>query len=164
MSQHQGGYLVRRHAGCNRDVDTAYTTLEAAIEAFYMAALNSNPRLVQDGKTLACLGQRLTPCFTDANVQRLYHQMFGGVVLRTYTGDGGQLDEEHPTLEAALAAFAAAPISSDPRVLRDGRTVADLDPEAGLAPLILDPAVLRIYCQVADKCESKANWVRLRRA
>jgi hypothetical protein len=70
----------------------------------------------------------------------------GEYVLRTYAGFGkGHVDTVHPTLEAAMTAIAAAPANALPRVLRDGTTVAELDPESGLAPIFANNEAQRIY-------------------
>ena len=75
-----------------------------------------------------------------------------GYVLRTYAGFGkGHVDTAHPTLEAAMTAFAAAPANELPRVLRDGTTVAELDPEAGLAPIFANDEAQRIYRAIFDR-------------
>jgi hypothetical protein len=49
-------------------------------------------------------------------------------VLRTYAAGAGDLDTVYPTLKAAIAAFVDAPVNSLPRVLRVGRTIAELIP------------------------------------
>ena len=75
-----------------------------------------------------------------------------GYVLRIFAGFGkGHVDTAHPTLEAAITAFAAAPANALPRVLRDGTTVAELDPEAGLAPIFADDEAQRIYRAMFDQ-------------
>lgn len=142
----EGGYVLRTYAGRQGDGDANYPTLEAAIAAFHAAPVNSNPRVLRAGKLLVELDRRLTPIFRDAEAERIHRELFGGYALRTYAGFGrGDVDTMHPTLEAALAAFVAAPASSIPRVLRDGRTVAELDPEAGLTPIFADAEVRRMF-------------------
>jgi hypothetical protein len=67
-------------------------------------------------------------------------------VLRTCAGLGrGDVDAVHSTLEAAIAAFDAAPVNSIPRVIRNGETLIERDPEAGLAPMFWDAEVERVY-------------------
>lgn len=108
-------YVVLTYAGREGDVDAAYPTLEAAIAAFQAAPVNSNPRVIREGRTLAELDRRLVPAFGDAEAARIHRELFAGFVLRTYAGFGtGNVDTEHPTLEAAMAAFAAAPASVIP--------------------------------------------------
>ncbi len=75
----------------------------------------------------------------------------GEYVLRTFAGFGkGHVVTAHPTLEAAITAFAAAPANELPRILRDDTTVAELDPEAGLAPLFANDEAQRIYRAMFD--------------
>lgn len=148
----EGEYVLRTYAGREGDVETAYATLKAAIAAFHAAPLNSNPRVIRGGKTLVELNRKLTPIFSDAEAQRIHRELTGGYVLRRYAGFGkGDVDTTHPTLEAAVTAFAAAPANSIPRVVRDGRTVAELDPEAGLAPIFRDTEVQRVYRKIVDQ-------------
>jgi len=145
-------YVVRTYAGREGDVDAAYPTLQEAIAAFQAAPVNSNPRVICEGRTLAALDRKLVPVFSDTEVERIHRELFGGFVLRTYAGFGkGNVDTAHPTLEAAMAAFVAAPANALPRVLRDGRTVAELDPEAGLAPIFGDDEAQRIYRRMFDQ-------------
>ncbi|HYE70932.1 MAG TPA: hypothetical protein VD932_05335 [Aquabacterium sp.] len=59
-------------------------------------------------------------------------------VLRAYATGKGDVDTVYPTLRSAIAAFLAAPVNSMPVVLRDGETIAELDPEAGLIPVFWD--------------------------
>ena len=141
-----GAYTVRTYAGREGDVDAAYSTLKEAVAAFHAAPVNSTPRLIHAGKTLAERDRKLSPIFHDAEAQRIHRELFGGYVLRTYAGFGkGDIDTPHPSLEAALAAFAVAPVTSIPRVIRDGRTIAELDPEAGLAPIFGGAEERRVY-------------------
>lgn len=151
-------YVLRTYAGRAGDVDTEYPTLKAGVAAFQAAPLNSEPRLIRAGKTLLALGPKLMPVFSDAEAERIHRDLFGGFVLQTYAGFGkGNVDTAHPTLEAAIEAFAAAPVSVIPRVLRDGRIVAELDPEAGLAPLFVDDDVRSIYWRIVDQGESNQD-------
>lgn len=154
----EGAYVLRTYAGRQGDGDANYPTLKAAIAAFHVAPVNSNPRVLRAGKLLVELDRMLTPIFSDAEAERIHRELFGGYVLRTYAGfGGGDVDTMHPTLEAALAAFAAAPASSIPRVIRDGRTVAELDPEAGLTPIFRDAEVRRVYCIVVAKMSTEGH-------
>jgi hypothetical protein len=50
-----------------------------------------------------------------------------------------------------MAAFAAAPTNSLPCVVVDGRTIADLDPEAGFAPSFASAEAQRIYREIVDQ-------------
>lgn len=151
-------YLVRTYAGREGDVDAAYSTLKEAIAAFHAAPVNSTPRLIHAGKTVAELDRKLSPIFRDAEAQHIHRELFGGYVLRTYAGFGkGDTDTPHPTLEAVLAAFAAAPEGAIPRVLRDGRTIAELDPEGGLAPIFGDAEVRRAYRTVGAEGSAEAT-------
>jgi hypothetical protein len=141
-----GAYVLRTYAGRHGDRDAAHPTLKAVIATFHAAPVNSNPRVLRAGKLLVELDRKLTPIFSDAEAERIHRELFGGYALRTYAGFGkGDIETPHPTLEAALAAFAAAPANSIPRVIRDGQTVAELDPEAGLAPIFWDAEVQRVY-------------------
>jgi hypothetical protein len=143
--------ILRTYQGRKGDVDTAYTTLKEAVVAFHAAPLNSNPRVIRANKTLAELDCKLMPVFCDGEAQRIHQEMFGGYILRTFAGFGnGDIETKHPTLESAVAAFAAAPTDSVPRLLQDGRTIADLDPEAGLTPTFWDDEAQRIYREVSD--------------
>ena len=145
-------YVLRTYAGREGNVDAAYPTLKAAVAAFQAAPLNSNPRLIHAGRTLLALGSKLVPVFSDPETQRIHQEMFGGYVLRTFVGIGkGHVEAVHPTLEAALAAFAVAPANSIPQVLRDGRIVACLDPEAGLAPTFREAEMQRVYWQLVER-------------
>jgi len=148
----EGEYVLRTYAGREGDVDAAHLTLKEAIAAFHAAPVNSNPRVIREGRTLAALDRKLVPVFGDAEAAHIHRELFGGFVLRTYAGFGkGNVDTAHPTLEAAMAAFAAAPTNVIPRVLRDGRTVAELDPEAGLAPIFADDEAQSIYRRMVDQ-------------
>jgi hypothetical protein len=137
-----GAYVLRTYAGRHGDRDAAHPTLKAVIGAFHAAPVNSNPRVLRAGKLLVELDRQFTPIFVDAEAECIHRELFGGYVLRTYAGFGkGVVDTPHPTLEAALAAFAAASANAIPRVIRDGRTVVELDPEAGLTPIFGDAAL-----------------------
>jgi hypothetical protein len=152
VGEDDGDYVLRVYAGRQGDVEAPYPTLKAAIAAFHAAPVNANPRVICGGKTLVELNHRLAPSFADAEAQRVHEELFGGCVLRRYAGLGkGDVDTTHATLEAAVAAFGAAPANLIPRIVRDGRTVAQLDPEAGLAPIFGDAEVQRIYCKIADQ-------------
>ena len=73
-------------------------------------------------------------------------------VMRTYAGFGnGEVDVVHPTLQAAIEAFDTAPIDSIPRVIRDGKTLVERDPEGGLAPIFWDGEAERVYRRVASR-------------
>jgi len=73
-------------------------------------------------------------------------------VLRTYAGFGrGDVDATHPTLEAAIEAFDATPVDSIPRVIRDGKTLVERDPEGGLAPVFWDGEAQRIYGRMVNR-------------
>ncbi len=56
-------------------------------------------------------------------------------VLRTYRRLQHRQCRYRPTLEAAIEAFDMAPIDTIPRVIRDGKTLVERDPEDGLAPI-----------------------------
>ena len=147
----RGEYVLRTRAGPVGDVDAAHPTLKEAIAAFQAAPVNSNPRVIHEGSTLAALDRKLEPVFLDAEAARIHRELFGGFMLRTYAGRSqGDVDTAHPTLESAMAAFAAAPPDALPRVLRDGRTIAALDPEAGLSPMFVDDEVRNIYHRIVD--------------
>lgn len=147
----RGKYVLRTRAGPDGDVDATHLTLKEAIAAFQAAPVNSNPRVMHEGSTLAALDRKLEPMFLDAEAARIHRELFGGFMLRTYGGHGqGDLDTVHPTLESAMAAFAAAPPNALPRVLRDGRTIAGLDPEAGLSPIFVDDEVRNVYYQIVN--------------
>ena len=147
-----GVYLLRTSAGPDGDVDAAHPTLREAIAAFQAAPVNSNPRVMHEGSTLAALDRKLEPVFLDAEAARIHRELFGGFRLRTYAGRGqGDVDTAHPTLESAMAAFAAAPPDALPRVIRDGRTIAGLDPEAGMSPMFVDDEVRDIYHRIVDQ-------------
>ena len=144
-------YVLRTRAGPDGDADAAYPTLNQAIAAFHAAPLNSNPRVMREGSTLAALDRKLEPVFLDAEAARIHRELFGGFMLRTYAGRGqGDLDITHPTLESAMAAFAAVPPNALPRVLRDGRIIAALDPEGGLSPIFVDDEVRNVYYQIVN--------------
>jgi hypothetical protein len=72
-------------------------------------------------------------------------------VLRTCAAGAADVDTVYPTLKAAIAAFLAAPVNSMPRVLRDGKTIAELDPEAGLIPVFWDAEAQRIGREVVNR-------------
>lgn len=73
-------------------------------------------------------------------------------VLRTYAGFGqGDIDTAHPTLEAAIEAFDAAPVDSIPRVIRNGKTLVERDPEDGLLPVFWDAEAQRIYQRMLSR-------------
>ena len=147
----QGEYVLRTCAGRDGDADAAYATLEEAIAAFHAAPVNSNPRVMHEGSTLATLDRKLVPVFSDADAAQIHRELFGGFLLRVYAGlDQGDLGTAHQTLESAMAAFAAAPPNVLPRVLRDGRTIAELDPEAGWSPMFVDDEVRNIYHRIVD--------------
>jgi hypothetical protein len=144
-------YVLRTRAGADGDADAAYPTLNQAIAAFHATPVNSNARVMREGTTLAALDRKLEPVFLDAEAARIHRELFGGFMLRTYAGRGqGDLDTAHPTLESAMAAFAAAPPNALPRILRDGRTIAGLDPEAGLSPIFVDDEVRNVYYRIVD--------------
>jgi hypothetical protein len=150
----EGDYVLRTYAGRAGDIEAAHPTLPAAIAAFHAAPVNANPRVICRGKIVVELNRKLTPIFSDAEAERVHEELFGGYVLRRYAGLGkGDVDTVYPTLEAAVAAFAAAPANSIPRVVRDGRTVAQLDPEAGLAPIFVDTEVQTVYRKIIDQSE-----------
>ncbi len=92
------------------------------------------------------------------NVQRdpeaFIESVFSGseCVLRTYAGFGnGDVDVVYPTLQAAIEAFATAPIDSIPRVIRDGKTLVERDPEGGLVPIFWDGDAERVYRRVVSR-------------
>ena len=58
-------------------------------------------------------------------------------VLRTYAGIRGDVDTKYPTLKAAVAAFQAAPLNSNPRLIYGGKTLLALG--AKLMPVFSDP-------------------------
>lgn len=147
----RGEYVLRTRAGPDGDVDAAHLTLKEAIAAFQAAPVNSNPRVIHEGSTLAALDRKLDPVFLDAEAARIHRELFGGFMLRTYACHGqGDLDTVHPTLESAMVAFAAVPPNALPRVLRDGRIIAGLDPEAGLSPIFVDDEVRNVYYQIVN--------------
>ena len=147
----RGEYVLRTRAGPDGDVDAAHLTLKEAIAAFQAARVNSNPRVIHEGSTLAALDRKLDPVFLDAEAARIHRELFGGFLLRTYAGRGqGDLDTAHPTLESAMAVFAAAPPNALPRVLRDGRIIAGLDPEGGLSPIFVDDEVRNVYYKIVN--------------
>lgn len=77
------------------------------------------------------------------NVQRDPEAFIGSVlsekkyVVRTYAGREGDVDAAYPTLRAAVAAFEAAPLNSNPRLIRAGKTLLALGPK--LIPVFSDP-------------------------
>lgn len=145
-------FVLRTYAGRAGDVDATYPTLKAAVAAFHAAPVNSNPRVIRQGETLAALDSGLVPMFSDIEAQRIHRELVDGFALRTFAGFGKvDVDTAHPTLEAAMAAFAAAPANTIPRIVRDGRTVAELDPEAGLAPIFWDDEAQQIYRRIIDQ-------------
>jgi hypothetical protein len=106
----------------------------------------------------ACAGLLISISLERACGERTLQDSGNGCVLRTFAGlERGNVDTEHPTLEAAIRAFEAAAENSIPRVIRDGETLITLDLEAGLAPLFRDAEVERIYEDLASRQPPLAN-------
>jgi hypothetical protein len=54
-------------------------------------------------------------------------------------------------LKAAIAACLGAPVNSMPRVLQDAKTIAEVDPEAGLIPIFWDAETQRVGREVIHR-------------
>jgi hypothetical protein len=70
----------------------------------------------------------------------------GEYVLRTYAGREGDVDAAYPTLKAAVVAFQAAPLNSNPRLIHACRILLTLGPK--LIPVFSDPETQCIHLEM----------------